>query len=404
MKAFGVGVLAVALAGVVGCLTQTDVSDEKAASPAAKLHRHLQEVAASPSFYWGWTYPWFSHRDPKGDLSNAVAVNGTFEPKPLAETTLAAPAWREEEKLAKKYGIQPALYYLDLSFVTGTWRKPEFYAACRASMTAVIRKAWKDYGAICVFSWHMDHPCTTNGFPQASYRYKCAEHKNVVKAIAAGESWVRPWFDRRLSDIAAFLDGLVDETGERIPVILRYAHEMDGGWFWWGKDHCAPADYIALARLEADTLRARGADGQVLFAYTPDRWWNGLGEAGKSGYLTWYPGDAYVDLVGYDDYGVGGGKTPADRPKNFASALEKMRLLSAFGDAHGKVAFLCESGCPDSGYYYEDIRRLMTAEGVKAASFNSWIGPWTWPKTDVGMADLDRFVTVPEVKLIRQAK
>ena len=81
-----------------------------------------------------------------------------------------------------------------------------------------------------------------------------------------------------------------------------------------------------------------------------------------------------------------------------------MRLLSAFGDAHGKVAFLCESGCPDSGYYYEDIRRLMTAEGVKAASFNSWIGPWTWPKTDVGRADLDRFVTVPEVKLIRQAK
>ena len=41
---------------------------------------------------------------------------------------------------------------------------------------------------------------------------------------------------------------------------------------------------------------------------------------------------------------------------------------------------------------------------MKAASFNSWIGPWTWPKTDVGRADLDRFVTVPEVKLIRNAK
>ena len=383
---------------------QSGASGKGAATPAAKLHRHLQDVAVSPSFYWGWTYPWFTHNDPKGDRSNAVVRNGAFEPKPLAETKLAAPAWREEERLAKKYGIQPAVCYFDLCYVTGTWRKPEYYAACRASMTAVIRKAWKDYGTTFVFSWHMDHPCTTNGFPESTYRFQCAEHKNVVKAIVAGEPWVRPWYDQRLADIAAFFDGLVDEKGQRIPVVLRYAHEMDGGWFWWGKDHCDPEDFIGLARLEADTLRARCGAGQILFAYTPDRWWNGLGEEGKSGYLRWYPGDAYVDLIGYDDYGIGGGKTPEERQKNFDSALGKMRTLSAYGAARGKVAFLCESGNPNSGFYYEDIRRLMTSEGVSAASFNSWIGPWTWPKMDAGMADLDRFVSCPEVKVIRQAK
>ena len=374
-------------------------------TPAVKLFRHLQEVAASPSFYWGWTYPWFSHRDPQGDTSNAIRRDdGTFVPKPLDETKLEAPAWREEEKLAKKYGIQPTLYYLDLRFVTGTRQKPEFYAACRASMTSVIRKAWKDLGAICVLCWHMDHPCTTNGFPQAAYRFNCAEHKNVLKSIVAGESWVRPVFDRQLAEIGAFLNGLVDEKGVRIPVVVRYAHEMDGSWFWWGKGHCSSADYIAFARLEADMLRRLCGTDQILFAYTPDRWWKGLGEEGRSGFLTWYPGDAYVDLVGYDDYGLGGGKTPEEREKNFSAACEKMRMISAYADSHGKVAFLCESGNPDSGHYYEDILRLMAAEGVHAASFTSWIGPWTWPKTDVGMADLDRFVHRPEVKIFRVPK
>ena len=46
-----VGVLAVALAGIVGHGALADGTRDGAASPAAKLHRHLLEVAASPSFY-----------------------------------------------------------------------------------------------------------------------------------------------------------------------------------------------------------------------------------------------------------------------------------------------------------------------------------------------------------------
>ena len=368
---------------------------------AEKLERHLQKITEAREFYWAWTYPWFNHWTKDGDHGNAVVQDGKLVPKAFAETSIETPLWRDEGKLSKRHAIQPQVAYFDLGYITGTWNRKEFYIANRASMTAVIRKAWKEYHAIPLFSWHMDHPCVTNGFNQAAYRYKCAEHRNTVKAIVDGEGWVKPWFDDRLEEIAAFFKGLVAEKGNRIPAILRYAHEMDGSWFWWGRDFCSPAEFIALARLEADALKAKGCAGQLLFAYTPDRWWNGLGEEGKSGYLEWYPGDEYVDVVGYDDYAIGGGKTPEERQKNFDNALAKMRTISAYAVAHGKVACLSESGKPDSGFYYEDIRRLMTAEGVKAAFFNSWIGGWTWPKTEAGMADLDRFVEAPEVKLCR---
>jgi len=66
---------------------------------------------------------------------------------------------------------------------------------------------------------------------------------------------------------------------------------MDGTWFWWGKDSCTQGEFIRWCRLTADTLRSKGADGQVLFAYTPDRTWRELGSPGDGGsnYLSWYP-------------------------------------------------------------------------------------------------------------------
>ena len=392
-------------------------------SPADRCLAHLREVAESKSFYWAWTYPWFAHNEFNGDARFAVERDGAILPKHLEETRLETPAWREEAKLEQRFGILPKFYYQDLCYVTGSWRSSQFYARNRATLTSVIRKAWKDYGAVCVFSWHMDHPCVTNGFNAAPYRYTCSEHKNVVKAILNDEQWPcgagsvigcaersapspRAWFIRQLEEVAAFFNGLTDERGEKIPVILRYAHEMDGGWFWWGKDACTKEEFIAISRIEAKCLRKRCGDGQILFAYTPDRWWGGLGEEGKGScnYLTWYPGDAYVDILGYDDYAIGGGKTPEERQKNFDNALAKMRMMSEYAAQRGKAVILSESGNPDSGFFYADLYRLMTAEGVHAAVANTWIGPWTWPKTQEGMKDLEAFVVQPKVKIIKATR
>lgn len=386
----------VAFAGF-GLMIPVSSLGAEAGSPAGRCLSELRTLGESSGYAWAWTYPWFDHTVKSGDLRNAVqSPGGTWLPKALPDTILVTPAGRAEAMVEETFGVIPKLYYLDMFYVTGTFRPPSFYAVNRASMTAVVRKAWSEHRAVPVFSWHMEHYCVTNGFKSDSYRFKCSKHKNLVRAIVQnerdGDFVPRAWFEDRLAEIAGFLNGLTDEKGGKIPVILRYAHEMDGSWFWWGKDDCLKEDFIALARLEADYLRSCCGNGQILFAYTPDRWWQGLGTEGKDGYLAWYPGDAYVDIIGYDDYAIGGGKTSDERRKNFESALGKMRLMSEYAVTHGKVVCLSESGNPDSGFYYEDIQRLMTADGVKAAFFNSWIGPWTWPKTEQGLKDIKGFV------------
>ena len=401
--------LAFSILGVVAVLVlATNACATGVETPAGRCLAELRAAGASPDFYWALTYSWFDHNAKDGDRRNAIlSDDGNWCPRPLADTVLETPAWRAEAKVEQTFGVLPKYYYLDFFYTTGTVRPSAYYAANRASMTAIVRKAWAVHRAVPVFSWHMEHYCVTNGFKAESYRFKCSKHKNLVRAIVQGEKdgafAPRDWFKSRLVEIAGFLNGLTDETGKKIPVIIRYAHEMDGSWFWWGKDDCSKADFIALARMEADFLRAR-CGGQILFAYTPDRWWSGIGEEGRDGYLAWYPGDAYVDVIGYDDYAIGGGKTPEDRRKNFGSALEKMRTLSDYATAHGKVVCLSESGNPSSGFFYEDIHRLMTSDGVHAAFFNSWIGPWTWPNTEEGKADMARFVGHPQVKFISNGK
>lgn len=378
-------------------------------TPAGRCLSGLRAAGASSDFSWALTYSWFDHNAKDGDRRNAVlSAEGVWRPKSLADTVLETPAWRAEAKVEKTFGVLPKYYYLDFFYMTGTVRQPAYYAANRASMTAIVRKAWAEHRAVPVFSWHMEHPCVTNGFNQAAYRFKCSQHKNLARMIVRDEkdgTFVpRAWFESRLSEIAAFLNDLTDVRGAKIPVIIRYAHEMDGGWFWWGKDDCSRADFIALARLEADFLRARCGTGQILFAYTPDRWWWGLGEEGKGScnYLTWYPGDAYVDILGYDDYAIGSGKTPEERQKNFDNALAKMRTMSEYAAQRGKAVILSESGNPDSGFFYADLYRLMTAEGVHATVANTWIGPWTWPKTPEGMKDLEAFVSQSKAKMSSQ--
>ena len=387
-------------------------------SPADRCLAHLREVAESKSFYWAWTEPWVGY-SPDGDRRCAKEVGGRIVPASYGETVLDLGGYARLQAV-------PRMFYLDLANVTGSWFPPRFYAANRATYTAIIRKVWKDNGSMCVFSWHMGHPCTTNGYSWGNittqpFRYKCKTHPNVIRAILNDEQWPcgvgcidgkvcrtpdaspRAWFMRQLGEVADFFDGLRDEKGDRIPVILRYAHEMDGGWFWWGKDWCSCDEFIALARMEADYLRRRCGNGQILFAYTPDRTWKEIGQPGVAdgNYLAWYPGDEYVDIVGYDDYYIGKGDTEEKRRDIFEDVVSRLRKLTAFAQVHGKVMALSESGVDGSDTYYSTIYRLMTSEGVKAAFFNSWGGKWTLPSTPGGERDVREFVQRPEVIVVR---
>ncbi|MBX9246306.1 hypothetical protein ICW40_16035 [Actinotalea ferrariae] len=114
-----------------------------------------------------------------------------------------------------------------------------------------------------------------------------AENRYSLQAIAAGEH------DTYLRDQAARLR----ELGH--PVVLRFAHEMNGSWYPWGAGvhGNTPEDYVAAYRYVHDLFAAEGV--------TNARWmWSPATLDGPSiaDPAQLYPGDAYVDWLGLSVY------------------------------------------------------------------------------------------------------
>jgi endoglucanase len=101
------------------------------------------------------------------------------------------------------------------------------------------------------------------------------------KGIAGGV------YDQNMRDICTALGSL------KSPVTLRWAHEMEdkNGQFIWS--NWEPATYIASYRRMIDICRK--AAPSIRFMWSP------LGDAGMEAY---YPGDAYVDVVGISVFGL----------------------------------------------------------------------------------------------------
>ena len=84
---------------------------------------------------------------------------------------------------------------------------------------------------------------------------------------------------------------------EGVPVIWRPLHEAEGGggengsWFWWGKE--GSAVYKELWKYTYDTLTDDFDCHNLIWE------WNSYDFSTSA---DWYPGDEYVDIIGYDKY------------------------------------------------------------------------------------------------------
>ena len=390
---------------------------EGARSPKDAVMARLREVAKSKSYYWAWTHPWLEVWGKNGDATFAVkGPDGTLQPKKTSEVRLVSDC--------QKYagGKRPLIAYSDLAALVGTWHSDRYYAANRATMTAAIRRYWRELGGVMVFSWHMDQPYCTNGFPQASYRFKTyGADRDVIGQILDGTGGpcgtdtlekkdARPpcanprvWFMKSLGEVADFINGLVDEeTGERIPVVIRYGHECDGSWFWWGRTWCSADEFRRFSRMTADCLREKCGADRLLFAYTPDRTWTEFGKEGAetNTFLTYYPGDKYVDILGLDDYSIGHGDD-VTAEKAFGETLRKLRLMCAFAAPRGQVVAISETGGKKKrDDFWQYVYRLMTADGVDLAFVDSWSGVYgTVPETPESEKDELAFAARKETLL-----
>jgi hypothetical protein len=153
-------------------------------------------------------------------------------------------------------------------------------------MKQFIREAYERGGVITV-SWHLNNPLTGKTAWDPA--------PGTVAAVLPGgdkNALYKTWLDK----VADFFLSLKGRSGEYIPVIFRPFHELNGSWFWWGGKNCTPDELKQLYRFTETYLRDEKHVHNLLFAYNTDKFYS------TNEFLERYPGDDYVDVVGFDIY------------------------------------------------------------------------------------------------------
>ncbi|WP_311381082.1 glycosyl hydrolase [Arthrobacter sp. ISL-85] len=147
---------------------------------------------------------------------------------------------------------------------------------------------------------------------------------------------------------AGDFDGYISQWGQSLaawgkPVMLRFAHEMNGNWYPWAEsvNGNQAGDYVAAWRHVHDVVAATGA-GNVQWVWSPNVPYPGSTDLGGL-----YPGQSYVDTVALDGYNWGTSQTwsswvaPADL---LGPGISQLRTL-----APGKPVLIAETASSELG-------------------------------------------------------
>ena len=192
-------------------------------------------------------------------------------------------------------------------------------------MKQFIRDAYGRGGVITI-SWHLNNPLTgkTAWDPAPG---------TVASVLPGGEKndLYKSWLDR----IAAFMLDLKGKHGEYVPIIFRPFHELNGSWFWWGGKNCTPDELKQLYRFTETYLRDQKNVHNLLYAFNTDKFYS------KQEYLERYPGDEWVDVIGFDIYQAYNTATNEDFIKYAGNMLS---TLDSVAIEHHKIPALTEFG------------------------------------------------------------
>ncbi len=214
-----------------------------------------------------------------------------------------------------------------------------------------------DKGGINTISWHMDNILTGGNAWDVS-------SKEVVRSVLE-EGDKHEMFKQCLDAFAAFNATLKGSDGKQIPVIFRPWHELTGSWFWWGKDLCSPEDFIRLWKFTHRYLSEVKAVDNLLYAYSTS-----ADFLTKEEFMERYPGDDFVDIIGFDNY-QGTGEN--DREKFKETTRRGISIVSAVASEKSKVWALTEVGCgglPDSVWFTSVLEPLL--KNVKCSYALFW--------------------------------
>ncbi|NDW13694.1 beta-mannosidase [Bacteroides sp. 214] len=213
----------------------------------------------------------------------------TYQKKTISGM-MANVAWNntESERVYALTGKYPALNcydYIHLAWSPANWID-------YGDITPV--KSWWTAGGIVSIGWHWNVP-TAEGVTDPS-QATCTPEKTTFRAKNAltEGTWENTIMKADLAKITTYLKLL---QAEGIPVLWRPLHEAAGNtyeytggtaWFWWGYD--GTETYKQLWQYMFNYFEKEGLNN-LIWVWTTQTKDNAF-----------YPGDAYVDIIGRDLY------------------------------------------------------------------------------------------------------
>jgi mannan endo-1,4-beta-mannosidase len=221
----------------------------------------------------------------------------------------------------------------------------------------VVEQVKKAYarGGIITISSHFDNPITDKQKGEWPVGTSWDKTPAVVASLPDGE--FNAVYNGYLDELAEWAHNLKDENGVLIPVIFRILHENTGSWFWWGEEQSTPEQYKKLYQYTVAYLRDTKGVHNFLYAYSPNNFW----DVTEANYEERYPGDAWVDVLGFDTYG------PVENNADwFKNVVDNAALVARMAEARGKIPVISEIGirAPDieAGKYDNQwYRKLISA-------------------------------------------
>lgn len=266
-------------------------------------------------------------------------------------------AWTEGRSDVKETcGSYPAVMGFELGWV----EQDSLRSLDKVPFSRMVREAVAQHerGGIVTFSWHPMNPL--NG--------KSAwdpEPNNVASLLPGGKDHAKLLL--YLNRLIHFFHQLKTADGQPIPFIFRPWHEMSGAWFWWGKGSCTAEEYKKLYRFTHDYIQKAGFSN-IVWAYSP----NYDGPETLEKYLTYYPGNDYVDLLGMDLYDFDhNNKVYTEQVHN------AMEVLTAAGRQQNKLIAFSETGAqqlPESEWFTQVLWPAINGYSICYVLF--WRNAW----------------------------
>ena len=282
---------------------------------------------------------------------------------PLVGSTRLASTYKQ----VKRY---PALFGQDFGFSpSGTWDGINY-------RQRIVDEAIQRYyeGFVITLMWHAVRPIEDEPVEfESSIQGKLTDQQwqdLVTPGAEVNERW-----KSQVDVIAWFLKQLRDAG---VPVLWRPYHEMNGGWFWWGKK-TGDAGYRKLYRMLFERLVGFHKLNNLIWVFNG----NEVRE-GADPYDAYFPGSDVVDVLATDVY---------------QSAFAKEQYEGLLAVAGGKPIALGEVGRPPTAEILRDQPRW--------AWFMSWgdaAGMWREGQAFRELYESDAVLTLDELPWAKVAR